>query len=160
MFEGITYDWEGNGYNLEWESRAKFKHWLTNEQQAIGIEIQQCRTKHSKAWEQQVYLTHETFRCTCNQLKGTKSYVKKMKQERKIKSKQIEGDCPCLVEIKTYSHTNTKLGKYNHDYSHPTGKDNLRYIWIQVATRELIEAWVHYRVTDQEIVSDPLFNYD
>ena len=38
-FGGITYDREENGYNLEWESRAEFEHWLTNEQQALGIEI-------------------------------------------------------------------------------------------------------------------------
>jgi hypothetical protein len=159
-FGGITYDREGNGYNLEWESRAEFERWLTNEQQALGIEIRRCRTKHSKARGQQVYLTRETFRCARNQLGGTKPYVKKTTRERKIESKRIEGGCPCLVEIKTYPHTDTILGKYNHDHSHPTGKDNLRYIRIRVATRELIEAWVHYGVTDQEIVSDPLFNHD
>jgi hypothetical protein len=159
-FGGITYDRERNGYNLEWESRAEFKRWLTNEQQAIGIEIWQCRTKHSKAQGQQVYLTRETFRCAHNQLGGTKPYMKKTMWERKIESKRIEGGCPCLVEIKTYPHTDTILGKYNHDHSHPTGKDNLRYIRIRVATCELIEAWVHYGVTDQEIVSDPLFNHD
>jgi hypothetical protein len=37
------------------------------------------------------------------------------------------------------------------------GKDNLKYIQIRVSTRELIEDWVHYGVTDREIVSDPLF---
>ena len=132
----------------------------TNEQQAIGIEIRQYRTKHSKAQGQQVYLTCETFRCMCNQLGGTKPYVKKTMRKRKIESKWIEGGCPCLVEIKTYPHTDTILGKYNHDHSHPTDKDNLRYIWIWVATRELIEAWVYYEMTDQEIVSNPLFNHD
>ena len=159
-FGGITYNQEGNGYNLEWESRAEFERWLTNEQQALGIEIQRSKTWHSKARGQHIYLTYETFHCTRNQLGGVKPYVKKTAWKRKIESKRIEGGCPCFVEIKTYPHTETILGKYNHDHSHPTGKDNLKYIWIWVATCELIEAWVHYGVTDQEIVSDSLFNHD
>ena len=78
--------------------------------------------------------------------------------EWKIENKQIEGGCPCLIQIKTYPHTNTILGKYDHDHSYPTRKDNLKYIQIQASTWELIEGWVYYGVTDQEIVSDPLFN--
>ena len=30
----ITYDWNENSYNLEWESRDDFDRWLTNEQEA------------------------------------------------------------------------------------------------------------------------------
>ena len=84
--------------------------------------------------------------------------MKKMTQEQKIESKWIEGGCPCLIQIKTYPHTDIILGKYDHNHSHPTGKDNLKYIRIQAPTRELIEGWVHYGVTDQEIVSDPFFD--
>ena len=73
---------------------------------------------------------------------------KKTAHERKIDSKRIKGRCPNFVQIKTYSHINTVLGKYNHDHSHPTDKDNLKYIWIQTPTHELIESWVHYGVTD------------
>ena len=148
----MSYDRQENGYNLEWESRAEFTDWLTNEQAALGIEIRVSKTRASKS---QVYSTCETFRCARNGTGGKVNYIKKTARERKIDSKRIEGGCPCFVQIKTYPHTNTVLGKYNHDHSHPTGKDNLKYIRIRAPTRELIESWVHYGVTDQEIVSDP-----
>jgi hypothetical protein len=154
----ITYDREENGYKLEWESRADFNEWLTHEQAAVGIEIRVSKTRKSKA--QELYSTCETLRCARNGTGGKSHYVKKTARERKIESKRIEGGCPCFVQIKTYPHTNTILGKYNHDHSHPTGKDNLKYIRIRVSARELIETWVHYGVTDQEIVSDPLFDHD
>ena len=80
--------------------------------------------------------------------------------ERKVASKQIEGRCPCSIQIKTYPHTNTVLGKYSPDHSHPTGKDNLKYIQIRVSTWELIEDWVCYGVTDKEIMSDPHLDLD
>jgi hypothetical protein len=154
----ITYNWEENGYNLEWESRANFNEWLTHKQMAIGIEIRISKTRKSKSHD--LYSTCETLHCTHNATGGKSHYVKKMTRERKIDSKRIEGRCPCFVQIKTYPHTNTILGKYHHNHSHPTGKDNLKYIWIRVCMRELIEAWVYYGVTDQEIVSDPPFYHD
>jgi hypothetical protein len=83
-----------------------------------------------------------------------------MMHERKINSKWIGGRCPCFIQIKTYPHTNTILGKYNPNHSHSTGKDNLKYIQIHTEMWELIEAWVHYGVTDQEIVNDSLLNLD
>ena len=152
----IMYDREENRYNLEWESRDDFNKWLTHEQDAIGIEIRRSRTRKSKTGE--LYSSCETFCCACNGTGGKKDYMKKTTHERKIDSKRIEGGCPCFIQIKTYPHTDTILGKYNPDHSHPTGKDNLKYIWIQVSMCKQIEAWVHYGVTDQEIVSDPLFD--
>jgi hypothetical protein len=154
----MTYDRKKNGYNLEWESRADFNTWLTHEQTAIGIEIWVSKTRASKS--KRLYSTCETLSCARNGTGGKKNYVKKTTRERKIDSKRIEGGCPCFVQIKTYPHTNTILGKYNHIHSHPTSKDNLKYIRIRVSTRELIEVWVHYRVTDQEIVSNPFFGHD
>ena len=151
---GITYDREEGGYKLEWETRADFERWLTHEQQAIGIEIRRSKTRLSKV--QQIYLTCETFRCVRNRLGGAKPYKKKTARKRKIGSKRIEGGCPCYVQIKTYPHTDTILGKYEFNHSHETGKNNLKYIRIRVSTRDLIEDWVRYGVTDQEIVSDPL----
>ena len=152
----ITYDREVSSYNLEWESRAKFNKWLTYEQAVIGIEIRLSKTRHSK--NKSLYLTCETFHCARNGTGGKSHYRKRTTCERKIENKRIEGGCPCLVQIKTYPHTDTILGKYDHDHSHPTGKDNLNYIWIRASMQELKEGWVHYGVTDQEIVSDPLFN--
>jgi hypothetical protein len=154
----MTYDREERGYNLEWESRADFNEWLTHEQAAIGIEIRVSKTRVSKTRE--LYSTYETFCCARNGTGGNKIYVKKTARERKIDSKRIEGGCLCQIQIKTYPHTNIVLGKYNHDHSHPTGKDNLKYIRIRVSARDLIEAWVQYGVTDQEIVSAPLFDHD
>ena len=154
----MDYDRKDNGYNLEWESRADFNDWLTHEQAAVGIKIQVSKTRQSKAC--QLYSTCEIFRCAHNGTGGKKNYMKKTACERKINSKHIEGGCPCFVQIKTYPHTDTILGKYHPDHSHPTGKDNLKYIWIRVSMCDLMEIWVHYGVTDQEIVSAPLFNHD
>ena len=148
----ITYDWNKNCYNLEWESRDDFDRWLTNEQDTHGIEICISKVQHGK----QLYLSSETFHCTHNKTEGVKHYEKKTAWERKIKSKQIEGGCPCYVQIKTYPHTGTVLGKYEDKHSHETGKDNLKYLRIRVSTWELIEDWVQYGVTNEEIVSDPL----
>ncbi|KAF8484211.1 hypothetical protein F5888DRAFT_1812229 [Russula emetica] len=145
----FTYDREEASYNLEWESRADFDKWLTHEQAAIGIEIWVSKTRASKTRE--LYSTYETLRCARNGTGGKKNYTTKTTRERKIDSKWIEDGCPCFVQIKTYPHTNTVLGKYNPDHSHPTGKDNLKYIRIRRSARELIESWVHYGVTDQEI---------
>jgi len=150
----ITYDRKKNGYNLEWESRADFNTWLTHEQAAVGIEIRVSKTRASKS--KQLYSTCETLRCARNGTGGKKNYVKKTTREKKIDSKRIEGGCPCYVQIKMYPHTDTILGKYNFNHSHETGKNNLKYIRIRVSTRDLIEDWVRYGVTDQEIVSDPL----
>ena len=152
------YDREEGGYNLEWESRADFNECLTHEQAAIGIEIQVSKTRVSKTHE--LYSAYETFYCMCNGTGRNKNYVKKTVCERKIDSKGIKGGCPCYIQIKTYPHTNTVLGKYHYDHFHPTSKDNLKYIQIQVSVCNLIEGWVQYGVTDQEIVSAPLFYYD
>ena len=155
MVGSITYDREESGYNLEWETRADFDKWLTHEQRAVGIEIRIAKTRISKA-RQQVYLTCETFRCVRNGCGGVKPYKKKTSWERKIDSKRIDGGCPCYVQIKTYPDTDTILGKYEFSHSHETGKNNLKYIRIRVSTRDLIEDWVRYGVTNEEIVSDPL----
>src|SRR5713101_7232440 len=117
------------------------------------------KTWHGKG-KTELYSKCETYCCTHNRTGRKSHYVKKTTQEWKIESKQLEGGCPCFVQIKTYPCTNTILGKYNHDHSHPTSKDNLKYIRIRVVTQDLIEAWVHHGVTDQEIVSDPLFDRD
>src|SRR5882762_9934524 len=157
MVGSIMYDWEENGYNLEWETRANFNTWLSHKQKALGIEIRIAKTQLSKA--QQVYLTCETFRCACNSCGGLKPYEKKTMQERKIGSKQIQGGCPCYIQIKTYPNTDTILDKYEFNHSHETGKNNLKYIRIRVSTRVLIEDWVRYGVTNEEIVSDPLCDH-
>ena len=148
----ITYDQNENCYDLKWESRDDFDRWLTYEQNTHGIKIRISKVQRGK----QLYLSSETFHCTRNKIKGVKHYEKKTTRERKIESKRIEGSCPCYIQIKTYPHTQTILGKYNCNHSYPTSEENLKYIQIRINTYELIESWVRYGVTDQEIVSDPL----
>jgi hypothetical protein len=58
-----------------------------------------------------------------------------------------------------YPHTDTILGKYEFNHSHQTGKNNLKYIQIQVSTRDLMEDWVRYGVANEEIMSDPLCDH-
>ena len=123
----MTYDQEENSYNLEWESRANFTQWLTHEQAVIGIKIQISKTQQSKVHQAQLYSTCKTFHCVHNGIGGKSCYMKKTTHERKIKSKQIDSRCLCYVQIKMYPHTDTILGKYNHNHFHPTSKDNLKY---------------------------------
>ena len=125
----ITYD-QDNGYNLEWESISEFNIWLSYEQVAHGIEIWRQKIERSKV--SLLYLTCETYRCARNGIGRKSHYMKKTAHERKINTKRIDGSCPCIIRIKTYPYTSTVLGKYNHDHSHPTGKDNLKYNWIWV----------------------------
>ena len=135
----MTYNREQNSFNLEWESRDDFSNWLRLEQKEMGIEL-----RISKVWKSQArelrYSSNETFSCMRNGTGGKKVYVKKTTRERKIDSKRIEGRCPCFVQIKTYPDTETILGKYNRDHSHPTGVDNLKYIRIRFNTCELIKS--------------------
>jgi hypothetical protein len=147
----ITYDREQNGYDLEWESRAEFDRWLKHKQDASGVEIRVSVTRPSKTGV--LYLNCVTFCCTRNGTGGVKAYEKTTARKRKVASKRIKGGCPCYVQIKTYPHTNTITGKYNLIHSHETGKNNLKYIRMRVSTRELIEDWVRYGVTNEEIVS-------
>jgi len=124
----ITYNWEVSGYDLKWESRAKFNKWLIYEQAAIGIKIRLSKTRYSK--NNTLYSICETFCYICNRTGGKSYYIKKMKKEWKIESKWIEEGCLCLIQIKTYPYTDIILGKYNHDHSYPARKDNLKYIQI------------------------------
>ena len=121
-----TYNQEEGSYNLEWESRDDFNKWLTYKQAMIGIEIQLFMTYYPK--NSALYSKGEIFCCVHNKTGGKKHYLKKIAYERKIDSKQIEGGCPCSIQIKMYSHTDTILGRYNPNHFYPVGKDNLRYI--------------------------------
>ena len=124
--ESIMYDWK-DGYNLKCKSRANFNEWLSYKQAAIGIEIQIAKTQYFKL---QLYSLCMTLQCACNGTVGKSHYVKKTMYEQKTKSKQIEGGCPCFIQIKTYFHINTILDKYNSDHSYPISKNNLKYIQI------------------------------
>ena len=153
----IMYDRE-NGYDIEFESVAEFNHWPSRKQVAHGIEIQWHKVKRFRTG--QLYSTCETYLCVRNGMGRKSHYMKKTTCERKINSKRIKGRCPCYVRIKTYPHTSAVMCKYNQDHSHPTGKDNLKYIWIWASVWDQIESWVYFDVTDQEIVSDPLLYFD
>ena len=150
----ITYN-QKNSYDIEFKSLAKFNHWLSHEQMAHGIEIQRYKVKRSRTG--QLYLTCETYLYVRNGTGRKSHYMKKTAHERKINSKQIEGRCPYYVRIKMYPHTSTVMCKYNQDHSHPTRKDNLKYIRIQAFMQDQIESWVHFGVTDQKIIVIPSY---
>ncbi len=92
----------------------------------IGIEIHLFMTYYPK--NSALYSKGEIFCCVHNKTGGKKHYLKKIACERKIDSRQIEGGCPCSIQIKMYPHTDTILGRYNPNHFYPVGKDNLRYI--------------------------------
>jgi hypothetical protein len=150
LLGSITYD-RGHGFNLEWESTEAFKDWLDNEQTAQSIELRPSKIERGSA----LYTTNQIFRCARNGTGGLKHYQKKTARERKIESKRIAGGCPSLVQIKTYPHTNTVLGKYISNHSHAIGMENLKYIRMRDSTREMIARMVRYGKNDKDIVSDP-----
>jgi hypothetical protein len=150
LLGSITYD-RGHGFNLEWDSMESFKDWLDNEQTAKGIELRPSKIERGSA----LYTTNQIFCCARNGTGGLKLYQKKTARERKIESKRIAGGCPSLVQIKTYPHTDTVLGKYISDHSHAIGLENLKFIWMRVSTWEMIAKMVRYGKNDKDIVSDP-----
>jgi hypothetical protein len=150
LLGSITYDQE-HGFNLEWDSKDAFKDWLDNEQTAQSIELRPSKIERGST----LYTTNQIFRCARNGTGGVKPYQKKTARERKIESKRIAGGCPCLVQIKTYPHTDIVLGKYISNHSHAIGMENLKFIRMRDSTREMIARMVRYGKNDKDIVSNP-----
>jgi hypothetical protein len=149
----ITYDRE-HGYSLEWESIDDFHRWRKSEETAHGIELRSSQIRHRNG--SAVYTTSQLFCCSRQGTGGLKLQERKSDRKKVIETKRIAGGCPCRVRIKMYPHTSTVLGSYNSNHSHPTGKDNLKHVWIWVPTRELIEKLIRLGLKDKEIVSHPL----
>ena len=129
-----------------------------DEQTAHSIEL---RCSNTDPWEWHwslVFQNRLIFCCSCNLIGGVKPYQKKTLQKQKLGPKRT--GCNCLVQIKMYPHTDTVLGKYNSNYSHPIGRDNLKYVWIQPNTCNLIKDLVRLGLKDKEIVCDPSFEND
>ena len=151
-----SFNWDReHDFDLEWDSLEEFDKWRENEQRAHGIELRLAHTKRPRgsAEPSAVFNWSRLFVCARQGTGGTKIYEKKTNREGK-ESKRIEGGCPCQVRIKSYPHTGTVLGKYTPDHSHPTGKDNLKYVRIRVPTLEQITGLIRLGLTDREIVSD------
>jgi hypothetical protein len=153
LLGSITYDRE-HSFNLAWDSKEAFKDWLDDEQTAQSIELRPSKIERGSA----LYITNQIFCCARNGTGGLKPYQKKTTRERKIESKRIAGGCPALVQIKTYPHTDTVLGKYISNHSHPIGLENLKFIRMRDSTREMIARMVRYGKNDKDIVSDPPFD--
>ncbi|KAH9026919.1 hypothetical protein EDB83DRAFT_2526514 [Lactarius deliciosus] len=147
----MTWDQE-HDFNLEWESLEDFHKWHENEQRAHGIELCTAHTKRPRGSVKQstVFNGSQLFVCVRQGTSGIKHYEKKTNHESRD-TKRIESGCPCHVRIKTYPHTSTILGRYAPNHSHPTSKDNLKYIWIRVPTLEQITGLIRLGLTDREI---------
>jgi hypothetical protein len=126
-----------------------------NEQWAHGIELRSYPNQGimCKPSQNVLFSGSRLFVCAHQGTGGTKKYERKTNREIK-ESKRIKGGCPCHVRIKVYPHTRTVLGKYTPEHSHPTGKDNLKYVRIRVPTLEQIAGLIRLGLTDKEIVCD------
>jgi len=149
----IIYDRE-NGYDIEWESIDEFHRWRENEQQAHGIEIRIGKTAPSKG--STLYMDYQIWVCSCHGTSGEKAFHKQTNQKAKMESKCLPSGCPYQVKIKIYPHMATVLGRYSLEHSHPTGKDNLKHVQIQVPTHEQIERLIRFGLMDREIVCNHL----
>ncbi len=149
----ITYNHE-NGYDIEWESIDEFHRWLENKQQAHSIEI--CIGKTAPSKGSTLYMDYQIWVCSRHGTGGEKAFHKQTDQKAKMESKCLPSGCPCQVKIKIYPHMATVLGRYSLEHSHPTGKDNLKHVWIRVPTREQIERLIRFGLMDREIVRNRL----
>jgi hypothetical protein len=150
----ISWD-RDHGFNLEWESPEDFHKWHENEQRAHSIELRSSQTRGSRASSSQnvLFSGSRLYVCAHQGTGGIKKYERKTKRENQ-ESKRIQGGCPCQVRIKVYPHTLTVLRKYTSEHSHPTGKDNLKYVQIRVPALEQIAGLIRLGLTDKEIVCD------
>jgi hypothetical protein len=148
----ITWDRE-HGFDLEWDSPEDFHKWRESEQRAHGVELRVCHTRRPQgSAKSAVFSGSQLFVCARQGTGGIKEYKRKTKRESHQDSKRIDGGCPCRVLIKIYPHTRTILGRYTPDHSHPTGKDNLRYVRIRIPTVEQIMGLIRLGLSDREIV--------
>ena len=148
----ITWDRE-HGFDLEWDSPEDFHKWRESEQRAHGVELRLSHTRRPQgSTKNAVFSGSRLFVCARQGTGGIKEYRRKTNRESHQDSKRIEGGCPCSVLIKIYPHTGTILGRYTPDHSHPTGKDNLRYVRIRVPTLEQIMGLIRLGLSDREIV--------
>jgi len=145
----ITYD-RKNGYDLEWETIEEFHQWRENEQRAHAIEIHVGKTVPSKG--SALYTDYQVWVCSCQGTGGEKVFDKQTDRKAKKEGKHLPSGCPCQVTIKIYLHTSTVLGKYVHEHSHPTGKDNLKHIWIHIPACKQIEGLIRFGLMDWGIV--------
>ena len=84
---------------------------------------------------------------------GQKQYNKKLPDwQRKIDSKKT--GCQCQIEIKSYLHTETILGRYKEDYDHEIQSANIPYTRLSQAVRDKIKVMLKQKVDQKEIVCE------
>ena len=118
-----SFNWnQENGWAMEWAGITEFDTWLKEEQLAKSIKfILSCTKTGTRLWSGK-----QTYVCSRQMSRGQKQYNKKLPdQQRKIDSKKT--GCQCQIEIKSYLHTETILGRYKEDHDHGIQLANIPY---------------------------------
>jgi len=144
----FNWDWE-NGWALEWVDIAEFQAWLKEEQLTKSIEFVISRTKTGK-W---FWTKKWTYVCSRQMSGGQKNIEKKRPDSnRKIDSKKTS--CRCQIEIKSYPHTLTILGRYAEEHNHKIHLANVAYTRLSEAARTQIKVMLKQKVDQKEIVCE------
>lgn len=118
-------------YNLRWASTIEFTKWLEEEQRTKCYELNLQKTDKGVRFSSK-------YRYVCGRRRtgGEKLYAKlNSGRVRKVDEPKIIG-CPCTLIVKTYLNTETVLGYFTHEHSHPLGEENLKFTYIPPAARE------------------------
>ncbi|KAF9030536.1 hypothetical protein BDZ89DRAFT_935118, partial [Hymenopellis radicata] len=131
------YDSE-HEYSLQWDSEGHFLSWLQKEQSRLCVEYtRRDIVLGSASNSASNWLTRHCYTCARAGRQGGQSYVKlNPGWKEKANKKPLAGGCSSSIVIKTYPGTNTVLGKYQAEHSHPVEAANIRYTGISKATRE------------------------
>ena len=134
---------------MEWAGITKFDTWLKEKQLAKSIEFILSHTKMgTRLWSGK-----RTYVCSCQMSGGQKLYDKKLSDwQCKIDSKKT--GCRCQIEIKSYPHTETILGRYKEDHDHEIQLANIPFTRLSQAARDKIKVMLKQKVDQKEIVRE------
>ena len=134
---------------MEWAGITEFDTWLKEEQLAKLIKFILSRTKMViRLWSRK-----QTYVCLHQMSRGQKQYNKKLPDwQHKFDSKKT--DCQCQIEIKSYPHTETILGRYKEDHDHEIQSANIPYTCLSQAARDKIKVMLKQKVDQKEIVHE------
>jgi hypothetical protein len=141
------YDREAGGYDLSWESFAKFDAWRLEQQCIDSIDLSLADSERGTRH----YSWKRVYRCTRQGSGGIKAYNKKYPDRiRTLGPKRI--GCLCKLDLKAYPGTNVLLGRYLRTHDHPIGLGNIIFTRISKAAKGKVREFLERKVERTEIV--------
>jgi hypothetical protein len=145
------YDLASGKYPLSWTSLSNLEAWIRAEESQKSIELALKEVVPNKGKGAHHWSKKHVYVCARMGTGGKSKYIPKNNQERKIGSKRTP--CQCRLVVKIYPSTDTLLGTYENDHSHPIGSQNLIYTHIPAAVLCRIEDDLRNGVRPESVVS-------